>query len=98
MFNGKHSRAFIENIYLKNDKNFEKTLDLFLTDRIPKENELEVIVTESKKDEPSKDTEMIDTSSKPKMDASQFKGYLMEEYGDYFSTKRKNKNKQYYEQ
>lgn len=27
MFNGKYSRQFIENIYVKNDRNFERTLD-----------------------------------------------------------------------
>lgn len=43
MFSGKHSRPFVESIYLKNNKNFEVTLDQFLNDKIPKD-ELKVVV------------------------------------------------------
>ena len=43
MFNKEHSKQLIENLYLKNDKNFEKTLDQFLTNNIPKD-EYKIVV------------------------------------------------------
>jgi hypothetical protein len=43
MFNGQHSKQLIENVYLKNEKNFERTLELFLTGNIPKD-EYQVVV------------------------------------------------------
>jgi hypothetical protein len=69
MFNGEHKRPFIEKMYLMNEKNFERTLDQFLTGNIPKDNELQIITTDAKKkvDENSKeedDIEIIDTSTK----------------------------------
>lgn len=59
-----------------------------------------MIVTESKKDEPAKDIEMINTDSKPyNLDSREMKSYLVEEYGEFFGHKnRANKNRQYYEQ
>jgi hypothetical protein len=69
MFNGDHKRPFIEKMYLMNEKNFERTLDQFLTGNIPKDNELQIITTDAKKkvDENSKeedDIEIIDTNTK----------------------------------
>jgi hypothetical protein len=45
MFGGEHNRPLIEKIYCSNQKNMEVTLDIFLTGKIPKENEeLHVII------------------------------------------------------
>lgn len=47
MFDGKHNRQFIEKIYLANDRSLEITLELFLTDNVPKEEgELHVVIQE----------------------------------------------------
>lgn len=43
MFNGQHSKQLIEGLYLKNEKNFERTLELFLSGNIPKD-EYQVVV------------------------------------------------------
>jgi uncharacterized protein (UPF0276 family) len=61
MFNKQHPKQLIENIYLRNDKNFELTLDQFLNDRIPKDEYKVIRIEESKQE----DTMKIDTSSKP---------------------------------
>ena len=38
MFNKEHSKQKIEQVYIQNDKNFEHTLDLFLNNKVPKED------------------------------------------------------------
>jgi predicted amidophosphoribosyltransferase len=44
MMSGQHSKQLIENLYFQNDKNFERTLEQFLSGNIPKdEYKLEVI-------------------------------------------------------
>ena len=50
MFNGEHQRSFIENIYIANGKDFERTLEQFLSGNLPKDTELKII----KKDSPKK--------------------------------------------
>lgn len=35
MFAGNHSKALIEKVYVKNNKNFEATLNIFLSGDIP---------------------------------------------------------------
>lgn len=37
MLDKKHTKQFIESLYLKNAKNFELTLDQFLSNNIPKD-------------------------------------------------------------
>ena len=37
MLDKKHTKQFIESLYLKNGKNFELTLDQFLSNNIPKD-------------------------------------------------------------
>ena len=67
MFDKKHAKNLIESIYLRNDKNFEITLDQFLTGKIPKD-ELKVVIMEELK----KEDDVINTisSSKPKKEKS----------------------------
>jgi hypothetical protein len=48
MFEKQHSKNLIEAVYFKNDKNFDKTLDQFLTGKIPKDEFKVVIIEESK--------------------------------------------------
>jgi len=53
----------VRDVYISNNKDFEKTLDMFLTGNLPEEKkELEVIITEKKKQEPL--AEQIDTVDK----------------------------------
>jgi hypothetical protein len=67
MFNKQHAKQLIESVYLRNDKNFEVTLDQFLNGKIPKDELKVVIMEESKKED-----EVINTvsSSKPKKEKS----------------------------
>jgi len=44
MFDGQHSKQLIEMVYFSNEKNFERTLEQFLSGNIPKD-EYKVIVT-----------------------------------------------------
>jgi hypothetical protein len=47
MFDGKHHKQFVEKIYIANSRSLEITLDLFLSDNLPKEEgELHVIIQE----------------------------------------------------
>jgi hypothetical protein len=52
MFSGEYNRQLIEKFYLQNNKEFESTLDMFLTGAIPKDqnDELHVIIEDNKKD------------------------------------------------
>lgn len=91
MFNGQHSKQLIESLYMKNDKNFDRTLEQFLSGNIPKD-EYKVVVI------PEETTTMIDTLVKPSKPP---KSDLLDSYimGAFEGSKvRKNKNRQYYEQ
>ena len=35
MFEGKYDRTFVQKVYLMNNKEFELTLDMFLTENLP---------------------------------------------------------------
>lgn len=61
MFGGEYNRQIVEKLYLQNGKDTEKTLDMFLTGSVPKEetNELHVIIEEKKEQKVS----MIDTTA-----------------------------------
>jgi len=37
MFEGQHSKQFIEQVYLQTSRDMEKTLDKFLTNELPQE-------------------------------------------------------------
>ena len=89
MFNGQHSRQLIEFVYHKNAKDFEATLDQFLTNNIPKD-EYKVVVI------PKPDVEMIDTSSKIQEQSELLQLYMLGQFQG--STKRKNLNKRYYDE
>mgnify|MGYP001137420328 CR=1 FL=1 len=52
MFGGEHNRQLIEKIYLKNDRNMEVTLDIFLTGNIPSESEELHVIIDQKIDMP----------------------------------------------
>jgi len=65
MFNGQHSKQLIEGLYLKNEKNFERTLELFLSGNIPKD-EYQVVVV------PDAPLTMIDTMPPPAAHLPQF--------------------------
>jgi hypothetical protein len=60
MFNKEHSKQLIESLYLKNDKSFDKTLDQFLNNNIPKDEYKLVVVTPAPA---APEKEMINTSS-----------------------------------
>lgn len=51
MFNKQHPKQLIESVYLRNDKNFEVTLDQFLNGKIPKDEFKLVMLEESKKED-----------------------------------------------
>ena len=94
MFNKQHAKQLIESVYLRNDKNFEVTLDQFLNGKIPKDELKVVIMEESKKED-----EVINTvsSSKPKKEKSDLlQQYTLGQFGE--SRARKNKNRAYYEE
>ena len=106
MFNGEHSRQFVENLYLMNGKNFDKTLDQFLSGNLPKDTELKIVTKESPtKTKEEEKVEQIDTTVKEdkneaelKIDHNEFKNYIMQEYGDYIGSKRRqNRNQKYYQ-
>ena len=61
MFNKQHPKQLIESLYLRNDKNFEVTLDQFLNGKIPKDEFKVVLVEESKMEDAL--PMMISTSS-----------------------------------
>jgi hypothetical protein len=94
MLDKKHTKQFIESLYLKNGKNFEMTLDQFLSNNIPKD-EYKIVRIE----QPSS-TELIDTSShaqsKKKENSELLKQYMLGQFEG--SNARRNKNKTYYEQ
>ena len=94
MFNGQHSKQLIETLYVKNGKNFEKTLEQFLTGNIPKDEYKVVVIPEPT----AQTTHMIDTSSvvsKPDVKSDLLQSYML---GSFEGSKaRKNKNRQYYE-
>lgn len=46
MFGKEHSRQVIENLYLGNEKNFDRTLEQFLSGCIPKDEYKLVVVPE----------------------------------------------------
>jgi len=95
MLEKKHTKQFIESLYLKNGKNFEVTLDQFLNNNIPKD-EYKIVRIE----QPT--TEFIDTSShaptqsKKKENSELLKQYMLGQFEG--SNARRNKNKTYYEQ
>jgi len=35
MFGERYERSFVQKVYLMNDKDFERTLDMFLTENLP---------------------------------------------------------------
>lgn len=79
MFDGKHNRQFIEKIYIANDKSLEITLELFLTDNIPKEEgELHVIIQEDANKTKKEIAQGEIQQHKKKQDMKQ---YLLAEYG-----------------
>jgi len=51
MFNKQHPKQLIESVYLRNDKNFEVTLNQFLNGKIPKDEFKLVMLEESKKED-----------------------------------------------
>ena len=61
MFNKQHPKQLIESVYLRNDKNFEVTLDQFLNGKIPKDEFKVVLLEETKKEDAL--PMMISTSS-----------------------------------
>jgi len=98
MFNKEHPKQLIENIYLKNDKNFEVTLDQFLNNKIPKDEYKIVRMEESK-------NELIDSSSKQpvqpafkKEKSDLLKQYVLGQFEGGTSSSRRNKNRVYYEE
>jgi hypothetical protein len=50
MMGGSVARSLIEAVYLKNDKNFENTMEQFLSGNIPKD-EMKMVVIEQEKSE-----------------------------------------------
>jgi hypothetical protein len=74
MLDKKHTKQFIESLYLKNGKNFEFTLDQFLNNSIPKD-EYKIVRIE----QPA--TEFIDTSSRaPAQSKTKENSELLKQY------------------
>ena len=61
MLGGSKPRDFIEEIYLMTGKDFEITLDRFLTGNVPQQTELKLVKIEEDKKEEDK-IETIDTT------------------------------------
>ena len=97
MFNKEHSKQLIEAMYLRNDKNFEVTLDQFLNGKIPKDEFKVVVIEESKQEEEL--PMVINTSSKTKSKIEKsdlLAQYTLGNFGE--SRVRKNKNRAYYQE
>ena len=62
MFGEKYDRAFVQKVYLMNNKEFELTLDMFLTENLPEVDakpQLTIVETEREQKAPIK---MISTT------------------------------------
>ena len=105
MFGELHDRAFVQKVYLLNDKNFERTLEMFITENLPPVDEqpkLTMIET-APNSEPSKQPglSMIDTRQKPasaKTGAAggqnsgvDMRSYVLDQYKEVLFPKAKNK-------
>jgi hypothetical protein len=89
MFGGQHSRAYVEQVYLQNAKETERTLDMFLTGNgLPKALTDSELVVEVKSKEPE---EVINTSSQVKKGPSKdIRAYVLDEFKDILFPKQKN--------
>lgn len=99
MFGGQHSRPLIEHVYLRNDKNFDLTLDQFLNNKNIPKDEYKVTVISSQKQEQL--SEIINTSSTTQQPIKEKQSDLLQQYMlGYFegSKSRKQKNRRYYEE
>ena len=47
MFTGQYKRELIEQLYLKNEKNFDKTLDQILSGNLPKDEYKVVVINKT---------------------------------------------------
>jgi hypothetical protein len=61
MFTGQYKRELIEQLYLKNEKNFDKTLDQILSGNLPKDEYKVVVINKT-----TEYSELINTSTKQK--------------------------------
>lgn len=94
MFGGQYNRQLIEKIYIQNNKDFEVTLDMFLTGAVPSEQkeELHVIIEEKKEQKVQK----IDTTAneiqknKKRQDLRQ---YVLQEYSNVLGSQGLDHNK-----
>lgn len=80
MFGSTHSKAYVEQVYLNNNKDTEKTLDMFLTGHgLPKSATESQLVVEIK----NAREEVINTSVKPVQAPSKdMRAYVLEEFKD----------------
>lgn len=89
MFGGQHSRSYVEQVYLQNVKDAERTLDMFLTgNNLPKALTDSELVVEVKSKEPE---EVINTSAKAvKGPSKDLRAYVLDEFKDILFPKQKN--------
>ena len=100
MFGDRFQREFIQKVYLMNNKQFEQTLDMFLTENLPDTDEkpqLTIIETAPKVNDSSLTT--INTMANQKSNAKQGAGnsvdmrsYVLDEYREVLFPKHKTKH------
>ena len=100
MFEGKYDRTFVQKVYLMNNKEFELTLDMFLTENLPEVDakpQLTIVETER---EQKGSSFMINTTEKRQPAGSKAAGntggidmrsYVLDEYKEVLFPKKLTK-------
>jgi len=95
MFGGQHSKAYVEQVYLSNGKDTEKTLDMFLTGNgLPKPATDSELVVEVKSKQPE---EVIITTTKTNAKGGlsrDLRAYVLDEFKDILFPRQKNQFEQ----
>ena len=99
MFGERFERSFVTQVYLSNKRDFDKTLEMFITENLPPvESQPQLTIIETAPEQPKGGLSLIDTSAKANKPQAQndytgmdMKSYVLDEYKEVLFPKQMTK-------